>query len=198
MSESRLAIVQRHFGEPNAPGSEPPASLKKRAYAGAYFWSAIGYLQTEELEKVHAYLARAFSIDPGMVGRPDVFYELAQGGQPKGWRGGYEALDLEANAGALFDSLGRLFERAELPSALVSHRSLAHGNAHFALGMLAYGARDMKRARVHLLEAVRAHPAIVFKRQLATTFLKSLLGDRLVSLVHQQRERLSHAHSRPC
>lgn len=180
MFEDNMRAAAKHFGPPEGPVSQWPI-LRRRAYASAYFAAALSYFQRNDRKAAREYLTQAFCIYPDLSSRLDVFYELACGNQPRGWRGQFLGYDFETNRTTLLESLDLIFYSEETGSELVQVRNTAYGNAHLALGLLAYGSGRMADSRRHFLKAVRYHPTLAREPQVASRWLKSLLGDRVLN-----------------
>ena len=188
MYQNRLAVVRKHFG-PDTDDVEQWPLVRRRAYAGVYLSTALAYFQGDDLAEGRDCLRRAFETYPDLTKRVDVFYELGCADQILGQRGDFQNLNLDRNAHNLLASLDLIFSSTRVSPALDARRSIAYGNAYFALGLLNYGCQRMGEARRYLLLALRAYPPHYLNRQLVFTLAKSLLGARLVSALSHRRSR---------
>jgi glycosyltransferase involved in cell wall biosynthesis len=176
MLTNRLIVLNRHFGaEPkNAKDGEP---AQRRAYARAYVTSALEYLQARNLDRVYYCLSRMAYIVPHLTTELNIFYELGLGDQPKGQRGHFASLDLARNEQQLMQLLSDLFTNIE---AIQLYRRDAYAQAHFALALLYYGARQPAQARRHLWRSLSYRPRQAADRQWRNTLLRTLLPGRLL------------------
>jgi hypothetical protein len=67
-------------------------------------------------------------------------------------------------------------------SAAAPYRRVAYAQAHYALALLYYGARQPAQARRHLWRSFVYQPQQTRERQWRLIFLKSLLPARLIQL----------------
>lgn len=89
--------------------------------------------------------------------------------------------DMERKTRNRFRILDKVFSDPELPESARELEQLAYGHAHLVIGRAYFARRQMRQARHYLIEAVKLHPSLLFTWDLVGTFLKSLLGERLVS-----------------
>ncbi len=179
LCDSRLALTRKHFG---APEGDPAgwSESKQRAYAYAFCAWAVRYIQDGRSEAGWGYFQRAAEIWPRIADRLDVFYELACGDQPRGYRGRADLLDIEGNGRELLKQLDTLFLTAS--PDLGSMRGRAYGNAYLALGMLSDQAGNWSRARGYLFRAVAANPRLLGSASIVRRIVKLCLGRRLVDI----------------
>jgi hypothetical protein len=182
MFTDNLKAVHKHFG-PVEGAVDGWSSQLRRAYASAYLAAALAYFQRNDVEQGRHHLASSFSFYPPLAERVDIFYELACGDQPRGRRGDLQHLNLQNNSQILLDSLSAIFEGPAVPPDLLAWRAAAYGNAHFALGLVAYARRELAASRKHMVQAVRHRPALALDPRLNTRMVKSLLGARVLDVV---------------
>jgi hypothetical protein len=141
----------------------------------------VEYLQIHNIDRAYQCLNRMVGLDPGLLGELDVFYELGCGNQPKGQRGDFARLDLPYNAGVLITILGMIFDPERASRELRKYKRLAYGRAYHALGLLSYGAQQLKMARIYFLYSMLYTPTQIFNHSVTSSFAKSLLGEPLLS-----------------
>jgi hypothetical protein len=122
---------------------------------------------------------RAVSTWPQLLERLDMFYELACGDQPYGYRGDAQLLDIDGNGADMLRRLGALFSTAD--AEIRSLRRTAYGNANLALGMLSDQAGRWSRSRRYLWEAIRANPDLLGSWPVLRRLLKVCAGKRIVA-----------------
>lgn len=196
MAQDNLRLIQHHFGLAEGdPHLWPP--LRRTAYCSYYFWIAIRYLQIGNLEIATQYVQRAFLTDPSICGTLDTFYELSLADQPRGMRGDFKGVDLENSHRFVFAILDGIFRHPDLPASLTDSRAVAYANACYALGLLAYGKRDLTLTRSYLLQAMRLNSRSLFKPAVWIILLKTFLGVALLNKVTGWRRSFySHAYTR--
>lgn len=188
-----LALVNKHFG-PDDGQWQTWGEDKRRGYAGVYRYHALMSLQRQaNWELCAEYLRKALKIDPTLAEDLDLFYELALGNQPAGYRGLFGQLNLETNAQNVSKLLQVIVGSSHVGPEAHTLRSKVYGNAYLALGIVAYGGRRMAQARQYLIRALRAQPKLLLQRQTIPMLIKSYLGTRLVSYIRHWRTRLTHS-----
>ena len=175
----RLLLVEKHFGPPDG---DPAAWIgdKRRAYAYAYVYAAIICLQTNEIERAWQFIEKASLIWPQILQQLEIYYELAVGGQPRGYRGRADLLDIAGNGDAMLAQLDHLFGHND---ELDNIKPEAYGNAYLALGMLSDQAHHWTDARRYLGKAVRSNPRLLISypvmRRLAKVYAGPVVVDRI-------------------
>ena len=169
------AVVEKHFGlDDGQPAGWPPD--KRTAYGGLYRLHALAALMRQgDWADCGPYLRRALRADTSLALDLDLFYELALGAQPMGYRGTAHQLDLPRNAAHVQHLLSQVF-RSPAGLELAGVRRAASGAAWFALGLAAYNTGQLALCRRYLLCALRAWPALWREKRLVLPLLKSLLG----------------------
>lgn len=183
MERAKRAVIFKHFG-----GEENAAVIHRLAYGGLYLSLALVRFEVGEDAKGQSFLQRAFSVYPELTDDLDIFYQLAVASQPVGVRGVFQNLDLDQSVKILLDNLNAVFQSPLLSKELERRRSQAYGMAYFALGLLTYGKCNLSQARNLLMRAARIHPPLILNRKWAWTLLKTLLGNRLLSILKQAKQ----------
>ena len=170
-----LDMVEKHFGKEEERTPDWPWD-KTRAYGGAFRYHALNALQRQrDWVSCASYLRKALQFDPALALDISLFYELALGTQPLGYRGSIHFLDMEENASEIEQLLYRLF-RDPCPAAVKLLHAQVHSTAYSALGMAAYHTEQYALSRRYLPDAIRIQPELVRNRKLTGMWLKSLLG----------------------
>lgn len=179
MLHYQLMVVEKNFGSASGSPETWPVE-RRRAYATVYRYAAQGYYLKNDRQKGEHYLRLALEANPALTGSLDMFYELGCADQPLGRRGDPAHLDVEKNAGLLLSGLAAIFALPDLSDRLRVRRRQAVAHAYWALGLLGYGSGNLGLARAYLLQAVVNHPRLGMKRQVWSTFAKTMLGRRLL------------------
>jgi glycosyltransferase involved in cell wall biosynthesis len=180
MHEAAQTVIRKHFGDDD----EQPqlwSMDKRRAYGGLYRYQALSaVLRKSDWNVCALHLLRAFAVDPTLTRDQDLFFDLAMGPQPIGYRLTASQLDLAANATDLFRTLGRVFETTTTQASKPMRR-VAYGTAYLGLGLVAYNTGQTALCRRYLLRAVRYRPELSRSRLVTGDILKSFVGPRLMS-----------------
>lgn len=189
MERAKQVVILKHFGT-----EETKSRLHRLAYGGLYLNSALACLERGERERGQHALAHAFRVYPQLTKRVDAFYQLALTSQAVGSRGVFASLDLEQSARMLLENLDVVFRSDSASKELGPWRSDAYGMAFFALGLLAYGKRDLDMARTFLTRAVLARPSLLLDKKWVLTCLKSLLGNHLLGFLVKWKQHRALAN----
>ncbi len=184
----RLTVLQRHFGN-GFTNKGPWTLMERQAFGRSYLAAACEYLQLRDPSQAYPYFCKAFETSPELTSELEVFYELALGDQPKGFRDNFSTLNIPSNARILMQMLDQLFDRPQIPETLRMSRHEAYANANLALGLQSYIARQFPAARRYLLQAIAWNPTLGFKKRVLTTLAKSLLPVSLVNWSKRKRLR---------
>lgn len=184
MQHAVRTVIEKHFGHDDQ--QEHTWSVeKRRAYGGAYRYHALTcVLRQRDWPAAGVHLRRAFEADPTLTVDLDLFYELALGSQPVGYRGMAEKLDLVANAAAMLNALNE----AQPSGAGVRAVWQMWGTAYFALGLLAYNTGNQALCARFLPKAIYYRPHLWRDFRVGGSLLKMLIGQsRVRSLKHHLR-----------
>ena len=183
MKRVSTRLVEKHFGPPDGPSASWPAE-KRLAYGGMYRYHAITALSRQgDWPACRKYLGKALASDPSLARDFELFYELALGSQPPGFRGAKQPADLKENAAHLLDALRDIFRSKEVDRGL---RREVFATAYRAMGIVAYNRGELALSRRYLLAALRQQPALARDPALAGALAKSILG---VTILHRLRRR---------
>lgn len=189
MRTNRFAVLKKHFG-PEMPVGMPPSPEHQRAYARAYWCTAVEYLQHHDVDGAYASVCKMFQILPELVAELDVFYDLACGEQPKGLRGDPATFDGQRNAALLIGMLDKMFQDQALAEQMGHRRALAYANAYWALGLLSYRARDLNTAKRFLPLALQQQGRYRFKWPIVSILVKSYIGKTGIEWLSAKRKTL--------
>jgi glycosyltransferase involved in cell wall biosynthesis len=182
MLADKKRAIAKHFGPEEGDFATWP-DIRRRAYGSAYRMAGLAHMEIRNTSEGQARLRQAFQLLPELARRIDVFYELACGFQPRGFRGDFGSLNLEESEALVFDTLRFIFDSPETCGPLTSLRNSAWANAYLALGMLAYGSGQMRECRSYLVNAFRMDPGIRTDSRLASRYFKSFAGKRILRTV---------------
>lgn len=187
------AMVEKHFG--NEDGDFTRWSPEKHwAYGGLYRFYLISSIQRQNnWQHGVDYLRKALFFDPTLAEDTNLFYDLALGNQPVGYRGTDHHLHLEENGEKIQALLEALFASGH-GTSLQIQRSLIYTNAYKALGLIAYNTNQFALFRKYFWRIVRQQPGIWRDRMLVGNYLKSFLGKRILSAFRNVRKRINEVN----
>ncbi len=189
MLHDKIKAIARLFG----PAEGDPATwpdVRRRAYGGAYRITGLAHLESQNVALGQERLRQALHYYPEYARRLDFFYELACGYQPRGYRGDFHSHNLEESERVVLETVRVLFDSPDTPPDLRDLKRAAYAHAYLALGMFAYGDGWMRQSRWYMARAVKEDRSLLTDRQLASRYVKSFLGRRLLdalSCYHQRR-----------
>ena len=180
MQQAALDVAVKLFGPDDGHWQVWPAE-KRRIFGGVYRYHAISSVEYQgNWVQAAVSLRKALQVDPTLAMDFDLFYELALGAQPKGYRGTSQKLALLPNLLQTRAMLKKIFH-PPVPRGLITVRSEALGTAYQAMGVLAYHRGYLAISRHHLLQAVRHRPVLAFQRQMFSYLGKSLIGRKVLN-----------------
>lgn len=188
-------VIKNNFGtDDDLP--EQWASEKRLAYGGVYRYQLISTIQRSGAwQTAPQVLIKALHADPTLSVDLDLFYDLALGSQPIGFRGTMHYVDIEKNARLVFNLLNQIdlsredFKKTKRP---------LFGTAYYALGLVAYNTGNFRLSRKYLLNAVFYRPGLLFNPGLVGDLVKSNLSPKLISRLKNNivlRFKLFHKQS---
>ena len=124
---------------------------------------------------------------PELLVESRTFYQLGCGDQPKGSMGHAASLDLARNSETALGMLDKLFQDSNLGAKLRPRRREIYGAAYRALANLSYNAEKFALARKFFAKALAGTAGVGPRSKIMATFLKSLLGPRLMRSLRAAR-----------
>ncbi len=189
--EHRLEILQKHLDcDPTLKYSSD--EIRHEIFGRSYIAATIDSLQIQEYAKAYNYFSKAFVLSPNLAADFDVFYDLATGEQPKGYRGDFSTLDIRNISKLLISWLIQMFPSDDIPDELRNKKSVAYANAFLALAILSYGKRDFKSCRRYLMRTLISEPRFLLNSRLMPTLVRSLLPVGLVDWLKHYRPAAGH------
>lgn len=174
MTDNRLAVLRRHFGQEPADPTRGSPQLR-RVFGRAYLASVIEYLQVQDQPRAQEWFWRLACVAPELLCEVETFYEIGCGDQAKGFRGHLATVDLAQSASRTEAMLRALFEQPAPPLALQPQRNAIYASAYVALGMLGYNAGQYGLARSYFCKALRWQPRVLFAHHADRLFVRSLV-----------------------
>ncbi len=187
MLHDKIKAISRLFG----PDEGDPAAwpdVRRRAYGGAYRLTGLAHFESQNVPLGQERLRQALHYYPEYARRLDFFYELACGYQPRGFRGDFHSHNLSESERVVLDTVQVIFDSPDTPPGLRDLRRIAYAHAYLALGMFAYGAGQMGQSRRYMAKAVKEDRSLLSNRQLASRYVKSFLGRRLLDTLSRYRQ----------
>jgi glycosyltransferase involved in cell wall biosynthesis len=156
-----LAGLDKFFADPHLP--DDIRALEAEAYSVLHYETAARYYRAGQIEQGQEYLGQAISTCPAL----DEEWLLE-------WIAG-TALDPRTPHPDQFIDL--FFDNLSPEASILrSLRRRAHGRYHTAAAFSAYRSHNLKRARAHILPALREDPSIIRNRGFMRIAMESLFG----------------------
>ena len=183
--QASMAFSVKHFGADDGK-PETWSRHKRLAFGGTYRHYALGGIRKQNNWQDGAlYLGKAFECDPSLADDLEVFFQLALGNQPLGYRGSSEKIDLAGNAIKTMSLLDEVFQTQS--STLQSLKRKVYGMACYAIGMCAFNTGDYPLSRKYLGLAGKYEPARWLSYELTSRWIKSWLGNRWIARLRRLR-----------
>ena len=193
MHAAKQAVIEKRFGDDDG-AYDRWRPEKRAAYSGLYRYFLITSIQRGgNWQAGVENLYKSLQIDPARAGDMDLFYELALGVQPVGYRGSAEKIDIDANAQQVIDLIQKVFQRDE-SAQIRSLKSQVYGTAYYAIGLAAYNTGKLKPSRRYLLLAGKYRPSLWFSSKLPGNLIKSMLGSSVLTRLRRLKNSISDEH----
>jgi glycosyltransferase involved in cell wall biosynthesis len=188
-------LINKHFGADDGHWTMWSAE-KRLAYGGLYRFCLLNSIQRQnDWQSGVVFLYRSLVADPSLAVDVDLFYELALGSQPVGYRGTDCQLDLEQNAKHIETLLADLFVLAE-EHDIQENRSVIYGSAFKAIGMAAYNTGKFALCRKYLRLALRHQPGLVRERWIVNLFVKTFMRKSFILRIQKIVKNSNFADNR--
>jgi len=179
-----MALAAKNFG-PDDGHWQDWSSDKRRAYGGVYRYHLLTSVQRQEDWDAGALnLRQALRADPSLAVDLNLFYDLALGSQPPGYRGTPYQVNLDENANHISSLLSDVFG-SSAASELESVRRQTYGTAHYALGLVAYNTGQISPSRRFLLKALYYRPELSRDGLVMGNLVKSLINRYLLGRIRK-------------
>jgi glycosyltransferase involved in cell wall biosynthesis len=190
MHQAAQAVIEKNFG-PDDQQRHKWSPEKRRAYGGLYRYFTLTLVQRQNnWETAGNFLREALQIDETIATDLDLFYELALGSQPIGYRGTAQELRLAFNLAQVEQMLQRIFA-VEATPALHNVRRQTWGTAYYALGLASYNTGYVSESRRLFYAALRQRPELGRDRRLMGNLIRSLAGNKSLKWLRQLRQQYS-------
>lgn len=188
MQNAHRLVIGKHFGSDDGK-REIWSQDKRRAYGGVYRYHALTSIQRQSDWPAGAvYLRQALLTDPTLATDLELFYELAFGTQPPGYRETAHCLNLEQNAKLIMNMLVNVFDEN---SSLLALRRTTFGTANYAIGLVAYNTYHTNLSKVFLSRALAFLPKLLLDQRVVLTFIKSFLHPSWIRRFGRRKKFLS-------
>jgi tetratricopeptide (TPR) repeat protein len=173
----RLAVLKKHIGDEPIDGG---ASTAHHAYGRAYLGSCVEYLQSGNINHAYERFQKMSKICPGLLTEVDTFYQLGCGAQPKGSMGDLASLNVKESSLPLLEMMGKLFADAGTGPEMKDMQRSTYAKMYYSLGLLAYGARQLRDARHFFTLAIKFDLRLITSKSWIALWLKSWLTPRIL------------------
>jgi glycosyltransferase involved in cell wall biosynthesis len=182
MQQATRKVIEKHFGSDD--GLERTwTKEKRRAYGGVYRYHLLTSVQRQnDWQAAANYLCRALQVDPTLSADLDLFYDLALGSQPVGYRGTNDQLNFEGNAQHINTLLNDVFS-LDKSLEFRTLRRFTFGTANHALGLLAYNTSQFSLSRYFLMKALKYRPDLIGSTLLMSDLIKSMVSHSIIEKV---------------
>jgi glycosyltransferase involved in cell wall biosynthesis len=185
---NRLAVLKKNIGK-ECSEITSLTDDELEAFARCYLTASIEYLQTGANEQAYQCLHRALDIYPTILQYQDIFYELAWGATPRGYRGDFGSLNLSHNKKVLAGMLDRVFPDARISIQLKPYRNKAYANFYLVLSQLSYGKEQFHQSREYWFRAAMMDLSPAFSKPYLLTLFKIIIGVKSINSIKRWKRR---------
>ena len=167
-------VIKKNYGlDDNS--SQKWSKEKRRAYGGVYRYHLITSIRRPgNWQFGPLLLSKALHADPSLALDLSLFYDLALGAQPTGFRGTANQLNFMENAVNVKHLVKDLFNSTKESDIRYLKRKV-FGTANFALGLVAYNTRQHSICRYYFIKALFFRPELVLESRVIINLFKSFL-----------------------
>jgi len=176
MQTAKQAVIEKLFGlDDGAYARWEPE--KRTAFSGLYRYFLITSIQRGgNWQAGIENLYKSLRADPSRASDLDLFYELALGVQPVGYRGSTKNIELESNAKEVINLIENVYQLDD--AGKIQHlKRQVYGTAYYAIGLVAYNIGLLKFCRHYLWKAGMYRPSLWISSNLPGNLFKSILGN---------------------
>lgn len=186
MQKALRSVVEKHVGLEDGQSATWPKE-KQRAYGGFYRYCLLSSIQYQnDWQAAAQNLYNALRADSTLATDLDLFYDLALGNQPTGYRGTPYHLNLDSNAFHIKNVLKELFNSPEFSD--VHHlRRLTYGTAYYAIGLAAYNTGHRSFSQRFRYKALYFRPDLWRDSRIIGNLFKSFLSPSLLDFLKKYR-----------
>ena len=189
--QAMMALAIKHFG-PDDGQPQTWSNDKQRAYGGVYRYHVLTSVQHQnDWKAASSFLRQGLQADPTLSTDLDLFYDLAHGNQPVGYRGTSFRVDLEHNASNITMMLEDVFSSSGALELKIMRRR-TYGTANYALGLVAYNFDNRTLSRRFLLNALLYRPDLWSHSRVVGNFSKSFFNKTTLEKIMQYRTKCLH------
>jgi len=175
MQHAYQAVVEKHFGLDDGEW-QSWSKEKRRAFGGVYRYFVLTSIQRQDdWQSAAHYLSKALLVDPTLAEDLGLFYDLALGTQPAGYRGSAYQVDINKNATKINSMLENEFY-SPLPEELRELKLKTLGTANYALGLAAYNTGSRSLSRRFYFKALSYRHELFQEKQVLGNLLKSFIS----------------------
>lgn len=189
--QAMMALAKKHFG-PDDGHPQSWSADKRRAYGGVYRYNVLTSVQRQsDWKTAGSFLQCGLQADPTLSTDLDLFYDLAHGNQPVGYRGTPYRVDLKHNANNITRMLEDVFNSSgALGLEKICRRTF--GTANYGLGLVAYNFNDRMLSRRFLMKALFNRPDLWGERRVVGNLLKTFFRKSTLEKIIQYRTQYLH------
>ncbi len=180
---TKKLVIEKYFGSDD--GNWETWSQEKRwIYGGLYRFQLIASVQRQkDWQSGAELLNKALRADPTLATDLSLFYDLALGNQPPGYRGSPQELDFEDNIAHIQSMLDEIFVSVGEENEAEKLMHHTKGTAFYAIGLLGYNIGRFDVSRKFLRKAVVHRPDM--RKQAASIYLRTLAGKGLMEVLRK-------------
>lgn len=190
--KTKLHIIEKIFGPDDGNWARWSAD-KRRAFGGAYRFQLLTSIQqANDWQSASESLRKALSADPTLSKDINLFYELALGNSPKGFRNHVDPQTVLHNAKLIENLLDEVFSKDQNSEGLSLIEKVTCGTAFYGIGMAVYNSGNLKASHRFFVSASKCRPSLWFSSALLGYSIKIKLGHHRLQQFRQIKKSLAN------
>lgn len=185
MRAGRLSALEKLFSRKGLP--QEIKTLRPQAFARALLQSSAGLYAAGCPEEGLEDFCESVHYWPDLLSEDETYYAILCADQPVGYKGTGFSLELAGSEKRMFIGIDGSLKK--VPESK-RWRKLAYGKAYETLGRLAYAQQNLKTAKKYFYLAFKQNRTFLFRASFGSTWVKALLGPRILSAAKKLKIRL--------
>lgn len=180
--KDKTKILEKVFMSPEV--DEGIKALNNQAYSHLHLSFCSTHYRLNQIREGRNHFIEAVKLEPLLLTNPETFYQIFVFFKPPGYSGIPESVkDLDNIKKEIFSILNELYHKENFSSEIKQLKKQAYSSAYLAIALRFYELRELSNSRRYFINSFRIYPLLVLKLPHILSYLKPLLGARVVNMI---------------